>query len=422
METLPNRIGFLVKTWPKLSETFILEEVLGLERLGQPLAIFALNPSGDELRHDAVQRVRAPVSYLSPPPGGLGAELACHLRLLCAAPWRYLAAVARTARRPEPGRMNDFLRGARLAAALRRHGISHLHAHFVSEPAAVAEIGAAIAGLGYSLSAHAKDIYLSAPAVLARKLAGARFTVTCTEYNRHHLAEIAPRARLLRMYHGIDLERFHPRLRQPTADLPLILGVGRLREKKGFATLIDACARLRDAGRPFRCEIIGYGEEAGALARRISDNDLDGRVILAGKLARDQVIERYARASVFVLPSQLASDGDRDGIPNVLLEAMAMQVPVVSTPVSGIPELVQSGRNGVLVEPGDARGFADAIVALTSNPGLCHRLGTAARRTVADCFDNERNLLLLRDALKSCRSPAPGPGRRTLRSGAAHAR
>lgn len=422
METLPKRVGFLVKTWPKLSETFILEEVLGLERLGQPLAIFALNPSGDGMRHEAVQRVRAPVSYLAPPSGGLCAELACHLRLLCAAPRRYLSAAARAARRAEPGRIGDFRRGARLAEALRQQGITHLHAHFVSEPAAVAEIGAAIAGAGYSLSAHAKDIYLSTPAVLARKLAGAHFTVTCTEYNRHHLAWIAPSARLMRMYHGVDLERFHPRLRQPAEGIPLILGVGRLREKKGFATLIDACARLRDAGRLFRCEIVGYGEESDALAQRISEKGLDGCVILAGKLARDQVIERYARASVFVLPSQLASDGDRDGIPNVLLEAMAMQVPVVSTPVSGIPELVQDGQNGLLVEPGDALGFADAIAALISNPALSHRLGAAARLTVTHRFDNQRNLLLLRDALGSCPVPASGQGRRMPSPGAAHAR
>jgi glycosyltransferase involved in cell wall biosynthesis len=405
----PGTVGFLVKTWPKLSETFILEEVLGLERLGRRLHLFALAAPADGVAHAAVRDVRAPVSYVGAPPASCAEAqraVAAHVRLFAASPGRYLAAALHALRRPEPGRWRDFAAAARLAALMRAHGIGHLHAHFVSEPAAVAELAARLAGTSYSLSAHAKDIYLSQPQVVRRKLAGARFSVTCTEYNRRYLADLAPGARVHRMYHGIDRAQFHPGLRAPAQAVPLILAVGRLREKKGFATLIEACRVMREAGQVFRCEIVGYGEEQPRLEARIRAAGLDGQVLLSGKLAREQVIERYARAAMLVVPSQLAADGDRDGIPNVLLEAMAMQVPVIATAVSGIPELVEDGRNGLLVPPDDAHALADAAVVLLSDRGLRERLGRAGRRAVADAFDNGRNLRLLDQLLEATLPPA----------------
>ena len=396
MATTPGIVGVLVKTWPKLSETFILEEVLGLERLGRRLHIFALAAPADAVAHAAVGKVRARVSYVEAQPA-----LAAHWRLFAASPVRYLGAALQALRRPEPGRWRDFRAAARLAALMRAHGVVHLHAHFISEPAAVAELAARLAGTGYSLSAHAKDIYLSQPQVLRRKLAAARFTVTCTEYNRRALAALAGGAPIHRMYHGIDHVAFAPRpalAPQPSApaqEAPLILAVGRLREKKGFATLIEACALLRDAGRDFRCEIVGYGEDQARLESRIRAARLGEHVVLTGKLAREQVIERYTRATVLAVPSQVASDGDRDGIPNVLLEAMAMELPVVASAVSGIPELVENGSNGLLVAPGDARALAEALTRLIDDERLRERLGRAGRRAVLESFDNDRNLALL---------------------------
>jgi glycosyltransferase involved in cell wall biosynthesis len=394
MSTAPV-LGMLVKVWPKLSETFILEEVLGLERRGVALRLYALAPPSDEISHPAVANVKA--------------SLACvpaltwrHLPTLLAAqvdqalrrPGAWARAVSIALGRGRAG-IADLLRAGWLAARLRADGVDHLHAHFIAGPADVAQLAAAIAARPFSISAHAKDIYTSQPDDLARRLRAASFTVTCTEFNRRTLAAIAPDAPVHRMYHGIDHGLFHPRRRSAPGAVPLVLAVGRLRAKKGLDTLIDACAALRDRGRRFRCEIVGYGEERDALRRRIDAASLGGHVHLLGKLAREQVIDRYARASVFVQPSRVTADGDRDGIPNVLLEAMAIGLPVVGSNVSGIPELIEHDHNGLLVEADDAAALAAAIERLIDAPDEAARLGSAARATVTAGFDNDRNLQVL---------------------------
>jgi len=388
-------LGVLVRVWPKLSETFILEEVLGLERQGLDLRLYALDAPTDAIAHDAVARVRSPLWRVPPAAAGSGL-LARHAALAAARPLGYLRALATALQRGQAG-WRDFVRAGGLAAQLRRDGVAHLHAHFISGPADIAQLAACMAGIPFSISAHAKDIYLSQPADLARRLAAARFTVTCTEANRATLAAIAPQAPIRLMYHGVDREVFHPALRTAPReqDTPLLVAVGRLRAKKGLDTLIDACALLHARGERVRCEIVGYGEEQDALARRIEDAGLAGHVRLVGKLRRDQVLERYARASVFVQPSRIAADGDRDGIPNVLLEAMAMGLPVVATRVSGIPELVRDGHNGLLVEPDAPHALAQAIAQLLHAPAQAAALGAAARASVAESFDNDANLRTL---------------------------
>lgn len=385
-------LGVLVKIYPKLSETFILEEVLGLERLGLTLRLYALAPATDAITHPAVAQVRAPLVTL---PAGAGRLARRHAGLLAAAPLRYLGTLAAALRRGAAG-WADFLRAGWLAAQLRDDGVAHLHSHFIAEPADVALLAARLLRLPFSISAHAKDIYLSPPGDLRRKLQAARFTVTCTEANRQVLAAIAPQAPVLRMYHGVDRGLFHPGRRLlPATGRPLIVSVGRLRAKKGLDCLIDACALLARRGQPFECEIVGYGQEQSRLQAQIEASGLQGQVRLVGKLAREQVIERYARAAVYVQPSRIAADGDRDGIPNVLLEAMAMGLPVVASRVSGIPELLADGLNGLLVEPDDAGLLADAITRLLAHPALCGELGCQARRTVTERFDNDHNLQLL---------------------------
>lgn len=393
----PRRLGLLVKTWPKLSETFILEEVLGLERAGVALQLYALQAPMDEIQHDALDRVAAPVHYLPPAtlrhsPALLGAQLREALR----APLRYARALGAAVRRR---RIGDFLRAAWLADHLRREGIEHLHTHFISSPADIAE-GVGALGIPFSISAHAKDIYLSREADLARKLRAARFTVTCTEYNRQTLAALAPDAIVHRMYHGVDAQRFAPTLRAAVVTPPLILAVGRLREKKGYDLLIEACRHLHAAGRRFRCEIVGYGDQAAALRAQIRQAGLASHIRLAGKLPREEVIARYAQARVFVQPSRIGADGDRDGIPNVVLEAMAMGLPVVSTRVSGIPEVVHHDGTGLLVAPERPAELAAAIVRLLDDPPLSETLAAAGRALVTRHFDNDRNLAVLRGLLE----------------------
>jgi glycosyltransferase involved in cell wall biosynthesis len=388
----PRCVGVLVKRFPKLSETFVLEEVLGLERLGVPLRIYTLAPPSDDVSHPAVAQVRAPVLQVPGPLAGEPLRFAArHLREALASPWRYLQALLKALARGRAGG-RDFARAAWLAGQLREDGVAHLHTHFISTPADVAELVSAMSGVPFSISAHAKDIYLSRPDHLNRKLHAARFTVTCTDFNCRTLRRIAPTANVQRMYHGIDAGAFHPARRAVPSLVPLILSVGRLVEKKGLDTLIDACRLLRGRGVPFRCEIVGYGAERDRLAALIDHHGLQDQVQLAGKLTREQVIDRYARAALYVQPSRVAADGDRDGIPNVLLEAMAMGLPVVATRISGIPEVVKPGHNGLLVGAEDPSAIADAVQQLIETPALAAQLGRNARHTVTRDFDNDRNL------------------------------
>ncbi len=393
--TAPPPLGLLVNTWPKLSETFILEEVLGLERQGVELRLYALGEPTDDITHDAVSRVRSPLSRV---PGATRTRelLARHARVALAAPLRYAQALLDAGVRGAAG-WQDFLRAGWLAAQMKQDGVAHLHAHFISRSADIAQLASRLAGVPFSISAHAKDIYLSDAADLRRKLNAAQFTVTCTATNRDVLAEIAPEAEVRLMYHGIDRGIFHPsrRIAADANEPPLILAVGRLRAKKGLDTLIDACRLLHERGQRVRCEIVGYGEEHDALAQRIENAGLGRHVRLAGKLAREQVIERYARAAVFVQPSRIGADGDRDGIPNVLLEAMAMALPVVASRVSGIPELVRDGVNGLLVEADAPLALAEAIERVLLQPAQALSMGHAARATVAQAFDNDVNLRVL---------------------------
>lgn len=393
--TAPRPLAVLVKRFPKLSETFVLEEVLGLERLGLTLCLYTLAPASDDIVHPQVAQVCAPVvgvpSRLRDAPTAFAWR---HARLLASAPWRYLRALRQALRAGGPG-ARAFLRGGWLAAQLQDDRAVHLHAHFVDEPADVAGVAAALAGLAHSLSAHAKDIYLAPPAALTRRLGDASFTVTCTEANRAALQAAHPQAVVRRMYHGIDAALFHPAHRASPALVPRLLSVGRLREKKGLDTLVLACARLQRQGIAFTCDIVGYGEQHAALEALIDQHRLGGHVRLLGKLNRPQVLQRYAQASVFVQPSRVAADGDRDGIPNVLLEALACGLPVVATRVSGIPEVIEPGRNGVLVPPDDPAALADAVAALLAHPGQAAALGRAGRATVLEHFDNTRNLQTL---------------------------
>jgi glycosyltransferase involved in cell wall biosynthesis len=405
--TVSRPLAVLVKVYPKLSETFILEELLGLERLGLSLRLYALSPPTDTIAHPAVQAVRAPLVRVPHVAWTNAREFAIrHAIVFCGAPLRHLRTLMHALRRGRSG-WQDFLRAGWLAVQLRRDGVSHLHAHFISLPAGIAELVHALTALPFSISAHAKDIYLSDAEDLRRKLHAATFTVTCTDANRAALAAIAPDARVHRMYHGVDQTLFRPRRRilplpADEADAPLILSVGRLRPKKGLHHLVEACALLRDRGVRVRCEIVGYGDERARLEALVERHALGDRVHFLGKLAREAVIERYAQATVYVQPSCIAADGDRDGIPNVLLEAMACGLPVVATRVSGIPELVDDGGNGLLVEPDDPAALAAAIAHLLARPHLCGDLGCRARDAVVSRFDNDRNLQLL------CALLAPG--------------
>lgn len=400
MKGAPVKVGYLVKTFPKISETFILREVLALEAAGVELEIFALRQPEEEKTHALAAQVRARVSYL---PWRLRREpltlLWAQLVMLLTHPIGYCRALAFPLRHRHADRTQDFLQAACLAWRLRRDRIDHLHVHFINKPADVAALAQRMTGVPMSITAHAKDIYLTADAELARKMGQARFVVTCNEYNRRYLQERSPEGvSLLRIYHGIDPQYFRPNWTQGgAAEIPMILSVGRLREKKGFFCLLDACRLLNVGGQPFRCVIAGYGPLRAQLEQRIAEYGLTDKVSLTGVLTQDEIVELYRQATLFALPCQITEDGDRDGIPNVLIEAMAMELPVVTTNVSGIPELVDHNRNGLLLKPENPVALAAALKRLLDRPELRKELGQAARQKVTRYFSMQRNSELLRD-------------------------
>ena len=393
VSNVKGRIGYVVSVWPRLSETFILNEVLAVEGGGVPLRIFSVkNPVSGPV-HARAGDVRAGVTCLGGVSGWRQA-LGPGLRLARRHPRRLLQTLlqAISYRRWDGGRR--LCQAVCLADLLSREPLTRLHAHFAHAPALVAMLTHGLTGIPYSFTAHAKDIYVKTPPELLRaEIKHAQAVVTCTEYNRRYLVdEISPasRCKVHRIYHGVDLAqfRFRPTLR-PAGQPPVILSVARLVEKKGLRDLIAAADVLRRRGRCFQVEIIGDGPLLTALQAQRLELGLHDQVRLLGAQPQEMVCLAYQRASIFALPCVIAADGDRDGIPNVLLEAMASGVPVVSTPVSGIPELIESEREGLLAEPHNPASLAEALDRLLTQPELGERLARAARARVEASFSVE---------------------------------
>jgi glycosyltransferase involved in cell wall biosynthesis len=398
-----GRVAYLIKCFPRASETFILHEIIELERQGVPLHIFSLLEPGADKLPAAVEQVQAPVTYLPRRPLSL---LAATLRRLRRSPGRLLeVALTEFIRSPQWATVKHLSYAAELAEQLESAGITHVHAHYANTPAAVAQLVEQLTGISYSFTAHAKDIYLTRPASLIHRMRAARFVVTCTAYNQSYLTGLLEKPLeqpVHCIYHGLDLQLFE-RAEQPEAatavERPLILAVARLVEKKGLPYLLDACRLLADQGYDFRCRLVGEGPLRGQLEQQIRDLALDKRVTLWGQEAHERVIAMYREATIVALPCIVGEDGDRDGIPNALVEAMSLGVPVVSTPISGVPELITDEANGLLVPPHDAIALALSLSRLLDDAALRQRLARAGRETVMTNFDMARNASRLRQLL-----------------------
>ncbi len=410
-------IGYLLKCFPRISETFILNEILELERQGVGLFVYSMIRPQETKRHAHAGAVRSRVVYLHHPLlASMAPLLAAHLKVLARHPGRYLSTLARVLASFDGDLLERFVQAGDLASRLRRDGVTHLHAGFVHAPGSVAWLAHRITGISFSLASHAKDLYHSPAGLLARKLAEARLVFTCTRYNVAHLHGLRSNGsirRLVHVYHGTDLSRFSygP---GGAEDPPIVLSVARLVEKKGLEHLVRACRVLADRNTPVRCVIVGTGPLRPRLERLAGELGLNGSVSLQGALDQDEVRRWYRRASAFALPCIIPPDGDRDGIPNSLVEAMACGVPVVSTPTSGIPELVEDGRSGLLVPPRDPDALAEALGRLLADAGLREELRREARAVVEERFDLRRNARTvaaeLRRAAGAAAAPPPGPG------------
>ena len=393
----PQRIGYVVKRYPRFSETFIVNEILAHEASGVEMDIFSLRPPVDTHFQDSISQVRAGVTYL-PHRGLRGADL-----------WEALEDAGRAL----PGFWQSLgfskdddaetvYQAALLAQEARRRGITYLHAHFASSPASVAALAARFARIPFSFTAHAKDIFHESvePADLRRKLENATAAITVSDYNVQFLhSEYGPAAaRVRRIYNGLDLTRFS--FDSPVNRPRRIVAVGRLVEKKGFADLIDACALMARNGVSFRCEIIGSGPEEAPLRARIAQLGLQECVTLLGPRPQSEVIEQIRSASIFVAPCVEAEDGNRDGLPTVLLEAMALGTPCISTPVTGIPEIVRDGETGLLAPERDPATLAAAMQRLLDHPALGLDLAVQARRLMESEFDIHHNAAQLRSMFR----------------------
>jgi glycosyltransferase involved in cell wall biosynthesis len=403
-----GRIAVVLKGYPRLSETFIAQEILALERLGLPLEIWSLRRPTDRARHPMHERIRAPVAYLP--------------EYLYEAPLRVLRGLSAALRRPQlPALLVLFARDLRRdpsASRLRRLGqalvlarelpaaVSHIHVHFLHTPASVARYAALLSGRGWSFSAHAKDIWTTPDWELAEKLKDAAWGVTCTRDGLGRLDGLAP-GRTYLAYHGLDLDRFpSPPARRDRRDgsnpgAPIrLLCVGRLVAKKGHDDLIDALASL-PAGLHWRLELIGGGDLRRALEARVQAAALGDRVAFRGALPQPDVVAAMRAADLFVLPTKPAPGGDRDGLPNVLMEAASQALPILATAFAGTPEFITDGIHGILVPPGEPEALAGALARLTQDPALRQRLGDAARARLLRDFSAEAAVALIAARLRA---------------------
>ncbi|MBW9113273.1 glycosyltransferase [Rhizobium cauense] len=396
-----RKILVVLKGYPRLSETFIAQELLGLEKAGFDLTLISMRRPTDKKRHPVHDEIRARVIYL---PEYLHEEPLRVLKGLYAsfgkpgikALWRrFFKDLRRDVSRNRFRRLGQAMV---LAREWPDNG-EWLHAHFIHTPASVTEYASILTGVPWTCSAHAKDIWTSPDWELHEKLGSARWTVTCTRNGYEHMRTLTPRKEAVHLsYHGLDLRRFahfdgqrSDRDGSNPADPARILSVGRAVEKKGYETLLGALALLpRDLN--WRFEHIGGGDKLPKLKALAAELNLTGRITWKGALAQEDVLEHYRGADVFALACRIASDGDRDGLPNVLVEASSQRLPCVSTSVSGVPELLVDGENGMVVPPEDPVALAAALETMIRKPALRSRLGDAAERRVRQQFDHQASI------------------------------
>jgi glycosyltransferase involved in cell wall biosynthesis len=411
----PGRVAFVLKGYPRLSETFIAQEIAALERRGLDILIVSLRRPTDGRTHAVHEEIRAALLYLPE-------YLINEPRRVLRAWWRVrrwpqyrsvLAAWLRDlARDPTANRVRRFGQALVLAAELPSD-VARLHAHFLHTPASVTRYAAILRGLPWSGSAHAKDIWTIPEWEKREKLADCSWLVTCTESNREHLAQLTRPGRVGLVYHGFDLSRFpappsarRNRTGADPADPVTILSVARLVEKKGIDILLEALARL-PSRMHWRLVHVGGGPLRGVLEKRARSLGIAQHISWRGPMNQDELLAEYRAADLFALASRVARNGDRDGLPNVLVEAQSQALACIATRVSAIPELIRHGSTGLLVAPESPQELAQALASLIAGPERRRALGEAGRARVTAAFELESNLerLAERFGLNRAREP-----------------
>ncbi|HIK07851.1 MAG TPA: glycosyltransferase [Trichormus sp. M33_DOE_039] len=400
-------VGYVLKRYPRYSETFVVNEILAHETVGLKIEIFALRPPADTHFQNIISQVRAPVTYIRKPIQG---RVSDSLNSLAPTAASYFWAELQEASQVIPDfwsklgfaqgeKASTVYQAAWLAREVKLKGITHLHAHFGTVATSVARLASHFTGVPYTFTAHAKDIFHESVEFedMERKLKDAAKVVTVSDYNLKYLHKKYNLAanQVKRIYNGLDLRQLQ--YSSPAERPPLIISVGRLIEKKGLSILIDACAILQQQNYQFQCQIVGTGSLESSLRQQIVDLGLQSCVEIVGARPQNEVFELVQQAAVFAAPYVIGKDGNRDGLPTVLLEAMALGTPCVSTNVTGIPEVVRDGETGLIVGQYDADELAIALGQLLKDAALRVRLSTQARRLIESEFDICLNTEVLRE-------------------------
>jgi glycosyltransferase involved in cell wall biosynthesis len=402
-----KQIGYLLRSYPRLTQTFILNEILALEQLGVSIQIFALTDPQEKIVQRQADEVRAPVHYLDksfqPRPwrqmlGEHAAVAGRHFRGYLRSLFYIATHKAIDQGYKASNRWECFLQAVHLISLLtlkeRQTGkkLDHLHAHFAHDPTLIAFLVHRITGTPFTFTAHARDLYQVLEKPLVDRISESRAVITCCGANLDYLNQVAPaqQSKFLLVYHGVnlkDFQRLSAAATDPLRECPIILSVGRLVEKKGFLDLLRALLIVKGQGERFQCVIYGDGPLRQQLEAWIQEHGMADDVRLMGDITQQELVSIYQTADLFILTPVQTEDGDRDGIPNVLLEAMAVGLPVITTEVAGIPELVRNDQNGLLYPSHAVEGISSGILELLRNPDKRRQLGEAASKTVREEFD-----------------------------------
>lgn len=406
-----GRIGYLLRMYPRFSQTFVVNEILELERQGVDIRIASLRKPNEGVFHESITRVKAHADYLPETFAGYAAK---HLKgqwsLLRRDPRAFARALGTTLKHKGAGWFEP-MQAAQVLHWARKQRISHVHVHFGTDEATVALLAKLAGGLSYSLTLHAFDIFRDNvdKQLLAQKINASRFIVTVCESNRRYLLDKIPGVdpeKIRVNYNGIDLGRFtaNGAEREPRS----VFAVGRLIEKKGFIHLIHAIACLRDEGLDVVCRIAGEGRELKSLERAIKKLNLESHVHLLGSIRQDDVRRWMQQSSCFALPCVQAKDGNVDALPTVLLESLACRCPSISTRLSGVPEIIEDGESGLLVPPGNVKALAAAIRAVLTEPRRAAALADGGRCRAEERFDVGSNVAKMRHWLAEAATTSAG--------------
>ena len=381
-----QKIAYILGCFPDDTPTFVFNEIVGLERLGLDIFIFSIHKSNNDGYQPSYKTMFKKTIYADPP-YSLPIILS-HIYYLLRCPSFYLKLLFS---KKNYGGKKAFWEGVYFSRRIKQLGIKHVHAHFAWTAADVARLISSLTKIPFSFTAHARDIYVEAD-YLKEKLEEAKFIVTCVRNNKNYLTQkfgqiIEKKIKVV--YHGIDLRIFKPiEVKEKVVD---ILSIGNLVEKKGFHYLIEACEILKKRGILFKCLVIGEGYLKSQFVDMIKEFDLEKYIELTERKPQSELPQIYAKSRIFVLPSFITDEGDRDGIPNVLAEAMAMDMPVISSNIPNISELIEHGKTGILVKEKEPQALAEAIETLLFDEKLREKLGGKAKEKIVADFDFKKH-------------------------------